>query len=124
MDFIINHMIKIRVLLILTFLFLTIVIVEAGKTYSYYLVFIIAFTCINLFLTALENKPRAKDMKTFKINMLLRFIHITICLAIGYILTIQTHLFETVWIGLGFIAVVALTGLYIDKRDKENTISD
>ncbi|MDL0118132.1 hypothetical protein OWO77_14485 [Mammaliicoccus sciuri] len=52
-------------------------------------------------------------MKTFKINMLLRFIHITIFLAIGYILTIQTHLFETVWIGLGFIAVVALTGIYI-----------
>lgn len=50
MDFIIKHMIKIRVLLILTFLFLTIVIVEADKTYSYYLVFIIAFTCINLFL--------------------------------------------------------------------------
>ncbi|WP_204180539.1 MULTISPECIES: hypothetical protein [unclassified Staphylococcus] len=124
MDFIIKHMIKIRVLLILTFLFLTIVIVEAGKTYSYYLVFIIAFTCINLFITALENKPRAKNMKVFKFNMLLRFIHITICLAIGYILTIQTHLFETVWIGLGFIAVVALTGIYIDKRDKENTISD
>lgn len=62
-------------------------------------------------------------MKTFKINMLLRFIHITIFLVIGYILTIRTHLFETVWIGLGFIAIVTITGMYIDKRDKENTIS-
>lgn len=124
MDFIIKHMIKIRVLLILTYLFLIIVIVEVGKVSSYYLVFILSFSCITLFLTALENKPRAKNMKVFKLNMLLRFIHITIFLAIGYILTIQTHLFETVWIGLGFIAMVALTGLYIDKRDKENTISD
>lgn len=124
MDFIIKHMTKIRVLLFLIFLILLVVIVEVDYAFLYYVLIVISFTSINLFLTALENKPRAKDMKTFKINMLLRFIHITIFLAIGYILTIQTHLFETVWIGLGFITVVALTGLYIDKRDKENTISD
>lgn len=124
MNFIIKHMMKIRVLLIVTFLSLIVAIVEADKVFLYYVVIVISFTSINLFLIGLENKPKAKNMKVFKINMLLRFIHITIFLAIGYILTIQTHLFETVWIGLGFIAIVTITGMYIDKRDKENTISD
>lgn len=124
MDFIIKHMMKIRVLLIVTFLFLTLAVVEVDNVLLYYVVIVISFTSINLFLIGLENKPKAKNMKTFKFNMLLRFVHITIFLAIGYILTIQTHLFETVWIGLGFIAIVTITGMYIDKRDKENTISD
>lgn len=124
MDFVIKHMLKIRVLLIIIYLFLSIIIVGADKAHSYYLVFIISFTCINLILTGLENRRKARNIKTFKLNMLLRLIHVTIFVAIGYILTIQTRLFETVWIGLGFIAMVALIGMYIDKRDKVNTISD
>lgn len=62
-------------------------------------------------------------MKIFKINMLLRLIHISIFAATGYVLVIQTKLFETVF-GLGYIAIVTVTGMLIDKREKDNTISE
>ncbi|WP_436889324.1 hypothetical protein [Mammaliicoccus sciuri] len=42
MDFIIKHMIKIRVLLIVIFLFLTLAIVEAEKILLYYVVIAIS----------------------------------------------------------------------------------
>lgn len=123
MDFIIKHMMKIRVLLIVIFLFLTLAVVEVDNVLYYYLVIVISFTSINLFLMGLENKPKAKNMKVFKINMLLRLTHISIFAAIGYVLFIQTKLFETVF-GLGYIAIVTVTGMLIDKRDKDNTISE
>lgn len=124
MDFIIKHMIKIRVLLIVIFLFLTLAIIEAEKILLYYVVIVISFTSINLFLLGLENKPKAKNMKVFKINMLLRLIHVSIFAVIGYVLVIQTKLFDTVWIGLGYITLVTITGMLIDKRDKDNTVSE
>lgn len=60
MNFVIKHMMKIRVLLIVTFLSLTVAIVEADKVFLYYVVIVISFTSINLFLIGLENKPKAK----------------------------------------------------------------
>lgn len=54
--------------------------------------------------------------------MLLRLLHVSVFATIVYILVIQTKLFETFWIGLGYIAVVTVTGMFIDKTDKDNTI--